>query len=307
VVTSPNRAALAYVGARAWGPPAPPAAVTINFHPDRVLADGRSVAGALLQEGVYRSQFETRISSGGLTAHPGGDRDRWEERMFGGAYQAAGVRPEDRPRYGGLNVLEQLNGACPRFGSCHLRLRAPVRDRCTFSYGDSVFAPERLGTADAFGPVLDGAGAALLARVGAQPAMGRELDEYVEAQIHGVVRLDTDVDAVVIDPAFAGTPAGDLLVAAAERHGFAAEWHPGTVLAVDAVPDDVPDTGGREPSLWQAFCAGGRARALAEEVAGDRLDAAGIGRAAVAVADDPEVLQRLKYLWLILVAYGSQP
>ncbi|GAA2218868.1 hypothetical protein GCM10010429_51420 [Micromonospora olivasterospora] len=62
--------------------------LTLNFHPDRLLADGRTVAAALAGDGVYRSQFETGISNGGLSAYPGGDRDRWEEALFGGAYQA---------------------------------------------------------------------------------------------------------------------------------------------------------------------------------------------------------------------------
>jgi Protein of unknown function (DUF3626) len=58
------------------------AAVTLNFHPDRRLADGRSVAEGLLEDGRYRSQFETAISNGGL----GGPRLGWEAAMFGGAY-----------------------------------------------------------------------------------------------------------------------------------------------------------------------------------------------------------------------------
>ncbi len=45
--------------------------VTVNFHPDRLLA-GATVLAWLAREGVYRSQFETGISNGGLTAHPGG-------------------------------------------------------------------------------------------------------------------------------------------------------------------------------------------------------------------------------------------
>lgn len=63
---------------------------------------------------MYRSQFETRISNGGLTACAGGDRDAWEQSLFGGAYQAPGVLPTERPKYGGLNLLNHLNGACPR-------------------------------------------------------------------------------------------------------------------------------------------------------------------------------------------------
>ena len=42
-------------------------ALTLNFHPDRLLADGRCVAQALHDDGVYRSQFETRISIRNLT------------------------------------------------------------------------------------------------------------------------------------------------------------------------------------------------------------------------------------------------
>jgi hypothetical protein len=63
--------------------------ITLNFHPDRLRVDGRTVAEALAIEGVYRSQFETRISNGGRTAYPGGYRDRWEERLlrFGAPYE----------------------------------------------------------------------------------------------------------------------------------------------------------------------------------------------------------------------------
>lgn len=46
--------------------------LTVNFHPDRLRPDGRTVAEALLAEGVYRSQFVTGISNGGLTAYPVG-------------------------------------------------------------------------------------------------------------------------------------------------------------------------------------------------------------------------------------------
>ena len=118
--------------------------LTVNFHPDRLLADGRTVAGALADEGVYRSQFVTGISNGGLTAYPGGDRDRWEERLFGGAYHRAGVRPADRPVYGGLNLLGHPDGACPRFGSCHLVLRPEVLGRATLCFGDSSVGPRDL-------------------------------------------------------------------------------------------------------------------------------------------------------------------
>ncbi|MGC5334203.1 DUF3626 domain-containing protein [Micromonospora sp. DT62] len=304
--------------------------LTLNFHPDRLLADGRTVADALTAEGVYRSQFETGISNGGLTAFPGGDRDRWEETLFGGAYQTAGVRPADRPKYGGLNLLDHPDGACPRFGSCHLRLRPQVLARATFCFGDSHFGPRDLGTVDVFEPVLaallaatDGTGVslgvpgdvvtltrALLRRredaAWAPGAAGRALDDYIEAQVHGELSLARDVAAMVVDPSFRGTETGATLAALARRHGFALRWHAGFALPVDRI--DAEFRGPAIPPL--------AARVHAEFARpGELVDAALIGRAAVSVITEPSrwadrgptevTLQHLKQLWHVLVRFGA--
>ncbi|MEH1169013.1 DUF3626 domain-containing protein [Micromonospora sp. CPCC 205539] len=302
--------------------------LTVNFHPDRPSVDGRTVADALAADGVYRSQFVTGISNGGLTAYPGGDRDRWERLLFDGAYQRAGVLPADRPTYGGLNLLDHPDGACPRFGSCHLRLRPAVLARATFCHGDSHLGPRANGTADAFEPVL----AALmtstvdtgecLGRAGMDvgtvartlcapvapatpPAMGRALDDYVEAQIHGTLDLARDVEALVVDPSFDGTPVGATLELIARRHGFPLERHPGFVLPVERV--DPVFRGPAIPVL---------AARLHREFSrpGAPVDAALIGRAAASVVTEParwadrgpitDTLQHLKQLWHVLVRYG---
>jgi hypothetical protein len=70
------------------------ARVALHFHPDRPDAGGQSVAESLLNTGRYRSQFETGISNGGLTAHPGGARQHWEEKLFGGAYENSNAEAE---------------------------------------------------------------------------------------------------------------------------------------------------------------------------------------------------------------------
>ncbi|MFF5181379.1 DUF3626 domain-containing protein [Micromonospora sp. NPDC000316] len=301
--------------------------LTVNFHPDRLCADGRTVATALADDGVYRSQFVTGISNGGLTAYPGGDRDLWERRMFDGAYHGTGVTPEERPTYGGLNLLGHADGACPRFGSCHLRLRPTVLTRATFCLGDSHLGPRTVGTADAFEAVLAGlvTGTAatgeclgrtdtdvaalvrtLLDGPRAAPAVGRALDDYVEAQIHGVLDLAQDVEELVADPSFAGTETGAALESIAKRYGFPLRWHPGFVLAVDGVDPDF-----RGPAIPVL------AERLHREFArpGDSVDAALIGRGAVSVVTEParwadrgsaaETLQHLKQLWHVLVRYGT--
>lgn len=314
--------------------------ITVNFHPDRLAGDGRSVAEALASDGVYRNQFETRISSGGLTAYPGGDRDRWEDAMFGGAYHAPGIDAGERPRYGGLDLFGFANGACPRFGSCHLRLRAAALDRSTFFVGDSVLQPQDGGVIDRLEPVLaglldraargDGFGrtttvGSLLDHLTAADAgapgeagMNHALDGYVEAQVHGSITLATDVEAVVIDPSFRGTPDGQRLLDAAQRHRLDVDWHGSLRLAVDEIPIDVPADA--EEFRWGQFCGDGRAANLARRLVRDHasdgrhLDAAALGRAAVSVVRQPnewqpwsdaeDPLTRIKDLWHILVVYG---
>ncbi|MET7964742.1 DUF3626 domain-containing protein [Micromonospora zamorensis] len=301
--------------------------LTVNFHPDRLCADGRTVADALAEDGVYRSQFVTGISNGGLTAYPGGDRDRWEHRMFGGAYQRPGVTSAQRPTYGGLNLLDHADGACPRFGSCHLRLRPAVLSRATFCLGDSHLSPKVVGTADAFEAVLAGllagvaatgeclgragTGVAALARTLLDPpttpgAVGRALNDYVEAQVHGTLDLAYDVEELVVDPSFAGTPIGATLESIAERYGLPLRWHPGFVLAVDQV-----DAEFRGPAI--PVLAARVHREFAR--AGDPVDAALIGRAAASAVAEPQrwadrgpiadTLQHLKQLWHVLVRFGT--
>jgi hypothetical protein len=302
--------------------------LTINFHPDRPCVDGRTVAAALADDGVYRSQFVTGISNGGLSPYPGGDRDRWEQRLFGGAYQRPEVLPADRPTYGGLNLLGHPDGACPRFGSCHLRLRPAVLARATFCLGDSHLGPEVVGTVDAFETVLaglltstaatgvclgrDGTDVAALARtllspLPARPSVaGRALDDYVEAQVHGTLDLARDVEALVVDPSFTGTAVGATLERIARRYGFPLLRHGGFALPPDRIDPDF-----RGPAIPVLA-----ARVHAEFARpGELVDAALIGRAAASVVAEPDrwadrgpavdTLQHLKQIWHVLVRYGA--
>jgi hypothetical protein len=299
--------------------------ITLNFHPDQLLADGRTVARSLAQDGVYRGQFETGISNGSRTAFPGGERDQWEERLFGRAYHDPPVRAADRPRYGALNPHSFSDGGSPRFGSCHLRLRPHVLRRTTITVGDSHLGPRDIGTLDAFECVLAGlaerarAGGVTLGvpgvdpvdllagrlgpPIGADPSVhpGRCLDDYLEAQVHGGVVLARDAEALVLDPAFAEGAVGQDLLSL----GLPVEWHCGFELAPEEFDDQF-----RGPHL-PPF-----AQEVARCFAGPRgvIDAAVVGRAAAAVVTEPdrwrdfgtaeELLQYVKHLWHTLVYCG---
>ncbi|MBB5872615.1 GNAT superfamily N-acetyltransferase [Allocatelliglobosispora scoriae] len=291
--------------------------VTLNFHPDRHVTGGLTVAESMARDGRYRSQFETGHSNGGLTAFPGGDRDRWEERIFGGAYHRGAFTPAERPVYGGLNLADHADGASPRFGSCHVRLRPAVLERCTFSFGDSHLDPPDWGTIGSFHGVLAGLvesgtalglagtdGFALLRGLpGTSRGVGRSLDDYIEAQVHGVVDLAADAEALVLDPSFRGTGTGELLAAIARDAGIGVEWHAGFQLTAPEVPAGF--RGSAIPPL---------AAIVAAEFGAGFIDAETVGRAAATLRDDParwtrtgtppEVRQYLKQLWHTLVHLG---
>ena len=107
------------------------------------------------------------------------------------------TRPEQRSsgRFDTRCISWHRYGGAPRFGSAHFRLAAHTLQRTTFSFPDSVFDPEHFGTTDAF------------ALADLADAAGHDvLDDYVEAQVHGVIDLAGDVEAVVLDPCYRGTP-----------------------------------------------------------------------------------------------------
>lgn len=270
---SPQERALAHVAALSSGEPLDPRLrVTMNFHPDRTAGD-RQILISLAQDGVYYSQFVTGTSNGGLTARPGGDRWRWESRIFNGAYDHAAAH--ERPVYGGLNFRRRVTGAAPRFGSAHFRLTAETLPRATFCYPDSSAEPSAFGVATRFSLIESAEADSLDA-----------LDGHIEAQVHGPVRLDRHVEALVLDPSYRGTG----VEAAARRLPCPVEWHAGFRLTVESLR--------RHPGFR-----GQEYVDLGAEIAVDgRLDPRIIGDAARTGRYDP---QALKKVWHCLARFGS--
>lgn len=298
--------------------------IALHFHPERLDRARRSVAEGLLDAGIYKSQFETGLSSGSPSAFPGGDRDRWEDRLFAGAYHAERSSSVERPKYGSLDLLRHPDGPSPRFGSSYLLLKPEVSNRSTFTFGGSQEpeALDRTGTLDALDPVT----APLLARLEEDPDMfgprmgavdfleratrrlrepfqdpehlplGRVLDYFVEAQVHGEVALDADVERLVADPAFRAHHVGDVLRAIADKYGFPLSWHAGFRLHASQVPESFR---------------GYPVRALAKRAArGGVVDAATLGECANSFELHPDawdgwssrdVLTQFRRLWHVLV------
>lgn len=303
------------------------ARVALHFHPDRPLPDMKSVAQALLEQRVYKSQFETRISNGSVSAYLGGARDSWESKIFGGAYQLQGSTFSERPKYGALNPMLHADGPAPRFGSCYFLLSPRVSARCTFTYLDSHQDPKEKGTYEEFDDIL----AALMTeafvrdfafgesnltprklvdhlRVNLEKPLSdpakrtpsRNLNHYIEAQVHGDVSLQKDVEILVADPAFKNTHIGRILEQLCREYAIKLYWHMGFILGVNEVPTDF--RGPTMPSLARRIAHGGI------------IDTSMLGAAAMDLKAHPDawrdrgtysqVLQEIKLLWHVLVRYG---
>lgn len=204
--------------------------------------------------------------------------------MFGGAYDDAPAR--ERPKYGALNHRAFRTGGALRFGSCHLRLAEGVLERTTFCFPDSALGPTDFGTAERFD--LTRLTETLDARVLSDPAASwacRDLDDYIEAHVHGVIDLTTDVEAIVLDPCYRSTK----VEAQAHRLPCTVEWHEGRRLSVDELA--------RHPELR-----GARIVEVGTEVAEHGLlDARIVGVAVAAGGHDP---QDLKQVWHHVARFG---
>jgi hypothetical protein len=260
-------------------------AITVHFHPDFPHGD-RTVIEAIADDGAYLPQFVTGISNGGLTAHRGGDRWRWESRLFDGRYDEADGAA--RPVYGAWNRHGSPYGGSFRFGSAHLRLRPDVEDRATFCFPDSVREPTGVGRRDAL---------PRLVRM-ADEAEADVLDDYVEAHVHGGVVIARDVEAIVLDPSHRGTPVEE----AARGTGVAVELHPGFAADVEALDPDYRGEGAVDSARqiareWLGEWPG------EERSAGDgpTLTARELGCAARSGRFAP---QEIKYVWHLLARFG---
>jgi hypothetical protein len=310
------------------------AQIVCHFHPDRILADGVSVIEGLLRDERYRSQFETGVSNGILGTLPGSERDFWETRLFGGVYSLMATAPDERPKYGALDFLGYSDGAAPFFGSCYFVLAAAVARRCTFTVGDSSDGAE-VGVVGAMDWIMAGlmrsvesgwcfgeadlSVPSLVSRLAHRPAtrprapgdqpLGRVLEQhYIEVQVHGTLDLTTDVEMLVVDPSFRGTPTGEALEVLCSRFAIPLRWHGGFALAADRVPDDFPGP------LGEDFRAR-RMSLLARRIAGSgTLDAAILGRAAAALDGGHEhggesvveALLDINHLWYVVVQFGAR-
>ncbi|KHT64291.1 hypothetical protein RJ45_07075 [Photobacterium gaetbulicola] len=304
------------------------AQIAAHFHPDRVTANGLMVVESMQHSGRYLNQFESFVSNGKLDPQQEGERAQWENHLFGDAFTNAPLN--QRPKYGALDIAKHMDGPCPRFGSCYFVFKTEVSQRASLCFGDSYQTPETRGTVNVFKPILAATllecferDAVLglanlrpkqfmesyiwgdLAKLGediesrlSQPK-ARNLDHYVEAQIHGDICLSHDVESLIADDSFYGTDIGAALVHLAQLYDINLLWRPAYQLAVDSVPDDF--RGSSMVNLAKQVAINEEINAY---VIGQEAKRVAVNQVGLSPAEVQAELQQLKLLWHVLVKFG---
>jgi len=305
------------------------ARIGIHFHPDRPDSSMKTTIENLFEQGLYKNQFETLISSGAVSPFKGGSRDNWEKDLFCGAYNKAYVKNSDRPKYGSLDLLQSPDGPSPRFGSCYFLLKPEVSHRCTFTYLDSHQKPKERGTFEEFDLIMS---ALLRDTFHYYNTLGernitvkellnhfnndlikpvknvsvkspkRNLNHYIEAQIHGSISLENDAELLIADPSFKGTDVGEKIIQTCKKYSVKLLWHMGFALKLKEIPDDF--RGNEMPKL---------AEFITKE---DYIDTHHLGLAVMEIYSNPkkwkkwgsqkDAVQKIKLLWHVLVKYGKK-
>lgn len=305
------------------------ARVGIHFHPDRPDVSLKTTIENLFEQGIYKNQFETRISSGDVSAYKGGARDKWEKYLFGGAYNRFFTKKSERPKYGALDLMLNPDGPSPRFGSCYFLLKPEVSHICTFTYMDSHQKPKERGTFEEFDIIIssllkdtfhynntlgennisvnkllyhmnNNLQKPIVDLSNSEPK--RHLNHYIEAQIHGDVSLKDDVELLIADPSFLKTNIGDKIIETCNKYSISLFWHMGFAMNTNEIPNDF--RGNKMPKLG-------------EFIATDSIiDTHHLGLAVMDLHSNPKkwedwgskegVIQKIKLLWHILVKYGKK-
>lgn len=300
------------------------AQIAVHFHPDALNVNEVSVSESLLDSGIYLNQFVTHLSNGLLAPEIDGQRAKWEDMLFGSAYQSVDLSL--RPKYGSLSLLPSLYGPSPRFGSCYFLLKPECMRHSTFCYGDSSSNPKERGT----WKTLENVVAALFvdcftneqvlglsnirpphlfahlrqdlySRKALQDCISlRNLNHYIEAQIHCEISLSKHVTTLVADPSYQHSKYGDVLQKICSKYNISLQWHDGFQLDVHDVVDNF------RGNLMSTI-----ARKIAVH---DIIHAEIIGKARIDAVKNPQKWEQfeeppsqlLKCLWHVLLRFGGK-
>lgn len=149
----------------------------------------------IAKDGYYRNQFETKNSRG--TYNPS-CRNSWESRLFNKSY--LGSTGFVKPKYGNLQVnhknKRKLNRRVTQYGYSYLILKNKIKKRTTFTIGDSSgwhVKPISFKHSHLIRRYLHKEDISYFIK-----NKRFDSERLLEAQIHGSIKLDRDVEAIYL-------------------------------------------------------------------------------------------------------------
>lgn len=168
--------------------------IIIHVNLDKVLE-------YLVEDDHYRNMFEVNKSGGSLNTSL---RVDWENNLFKNIYNNAD--PSERVKYGALNLTNSSTAikCCISYGDSFLVLKKEINERSTFVLGDSSCGQMHLATFKYCEILLALIPESLLDNVidivlGTKKTLPYDNREYIEVQIHGPLRLNHDIEVLVVN------------------------------------------------------------------------------------------------------------
>lgn len=157
-----------------------------------------TIANFLINEDHYKSGFELNIFE------KNSQRDNWEKNLFHSIYDDC--QPIERVKYGALNMFNKKDGveSCKGYGECIFVLKDELKNRISFVKGDSCTMMFHICTFKYCTALLvhlsDDYLKSLVAHVNNNviDKPKHKVFHYIEAQIHGSIRLNMDIEKLLV-------------------------------------------------------------------------------------------------------------
>lgn len=194
------------------------APIITHFHPKNIL-------NKLLSDTHFRSLFEIGTGSGSTSIV---SRNKWEKEIFLDLYTSCTAF--ERPKYGCFNILNNPAGViyASAYGDSYLVFKDHVRIRATIADGDTSVS-RLLGVTDYCLHIVNNFGDQELLSVinivnNEIPYGEYILSKYKEIQIHGEIKLDTDIETIAMNSLHKGTAQEEEAIEFAAKNNCKLEW-----------------------------------------------------------------------------------
>ena len=173
-----------------------------------IVSHGNFTFRNLLDEPFLKSVYETNTKGPAYLV----SRTHFENIMFNKKYE--NCLPIEKPKYASLNISNNKNGnpLCFWYGSKVIFFKNDIKKRTSFMYGDSFGGQMYLCTFDYPYALLYHINNDIKKLQNIMNGNTENLSQYIEAQIHGVVDLITDVEKIIITQKEYETELEDILI-----------------------------------------------------------------------------------------------